>query len=324
MVDILTGLAGTVRPSFVQLNRLIGFFNGTDEPVIYDGAATRQMGITAPTAAPSLSQTTGGSLTVLGSYVFAYTYYNSQTGAESSPSPLATIVLTGANNKVNLTVTAGSSGTADTIRIYRTTANGNELFLEATETIAATTHASIIADAGLSSIGLEYDNSRITDFVPTLNSVEAQYPAVAQNRVFLKTDRNTIRHSKIGQSGPMFESFEASAVAYCKGKFGDRDDVIGQGVAGDTPIVVKERSIGRLDAVGVNPELSPFDQVRYQYVEISSTVGGVSHWAGCSVYDEYVFLGRDNVYATNGQSIRPIGDRVSCLSSCLAGFCRHR
>jgi hypothetical protein len=316
MTSVLSGLAGTVRPTFVQLNRLLGFFNGEDAPVIYDGAATRQMGITAPAAAPSLVAGTAGSL-ANGSYVFAYTYYNSATGAESSPSALATIVLGGANDSVDLTLLAGDSDTADTIRIYRTTANGNELFLDGTNNIADTTYTSIVEDAGLSSIGLEYDNSRITDFVPTLNSIQAQYPSVAQNRVFLKTDRNTIRHSKIGQSGPMFESFEASAVAYCKGKYGDRDDVIGSGVAGDVPIVLKERSVGRLDAIGVNPELSPFDQVRYNYIEISASVGAVSHWAGCQVYDEYVFLGRDNVYATNGQGIRKVGDRVAAfIQSC--------
>lgn len=168
MTDILTGLAGTVRPSFVQLNRLLLFVNGTDAPVIYDGSATRQMGITAPTNAPVLAAGTAGSL-ANGSYGVAYTYYNSQTGAESSPSPLATITLAGADDSIDWTVDAGDSDTADTIRFYRTTANGNELFLEDTETIAATSHSSTIEDAGLSSIGLEYDNSRITDFVPTLN-----------------------------------------------------------------------------------------------------------------------------------------------------------
>jgi hypothetical protein len=317
--SIKTNLSGTARPSFVQLKGLLLFTNGVDDPVIYDGSSTRQFGITRPASAPTgFAQTTGGSLNTLGSYLFAYTYYNSVTGAESSPSDLSAIqTLTGSNNKFTFTVAAGSSSTADTIRIWRTFGDGNQLFLEQEVAISTTSIISTIADSGLDSTQLELDNSRVTDFEPLVSPFTAQYPCVAQNRVFLKTDRNEIRHSKIGQAGPMFESFEASAVANTKGTFGDRDDVIGTGVAGDTPIIIKERSIGRLDAVGVNADLSPFDQVRYQYREISNTIGGVSHWAGTQVFGEWVFLGHDNVYATNGQSIRPIGDRIaSFVKSC--------
>jgi hypothetical protein len=315
--EFKTGLSAAARGAFVQLNTLLAYFNGSDAPVIYDGTNTRQMGITAPTNAATGSQGTSGSLTALATYSYAYTYYNSATGAESSPSPLYTVTLTGANDDVTLTVTAGSAATADTIRIYRTVANGNQLFLEGTAAIGATSFNSTAADSALTA-PIELDNSRVTAFVPSLNAIQAQFPVVVANRLFVKTDRNVVRFSKIGQSGPMFESFQVQAAAYCKGTHGDTDDVVGNGKAGDIPIVIKQRSFGRLEAVG-NPFQAATDPVLYVYTEMSDTVGGLSHWAGGEANGEYLWLGRDNVYATDGRSFRTVADRLSSLIQSL-GF----
>lgn len=316
---ILSSLVGTSRGSFVQLGKLLGYFSAGDAPVIYNGTTTRQFGITAPAAAPSgSSQTTGGSLTLLSSYVWAYTYYNSVTGAESSPSPVLQVTLTGGNNRVDFTVTAGSSSTADTIRIWRTVASGNELFLEQSVAISATAISSTIADSALSNVRLEEDNSRVTLFVPSTNPQQAQFPCVAQNRLFLKTDKEVVRYSKIGQSGSMFESFEVSAFSQCRSPKGEGDEIVGIGKAGEVPIILKESSIGRLDAVGVPAEFGS-DPVRYLYNEISPEIGAVSHHSQVSVSGELVFLGKDNVYATDGRSVRPVGDRISATVK-AAGF----
>jgi hypothetical protein len=315
--SILAGLSASARGSFVQLNTLLAYFNGSDAPVIYDGTNTRQMGITAPAAAPSGAQGTAGSLTATATYSYVYTYYNSATGAESSPSAIYTVTLTGANDDVTLTLLAGSATTADTIRVWRTVANGNQLFLEGTAAIGATSYNSTAADTALTT-PLELDNSRVTQFVPALNAIQAQFPALAANRLFLKTDRNVVRFSKIGQSGPMFESFQVQAAAYTKGKNGDTDDIVGLGSVNDTPIVIKQRSFGRLEAVG-NPNQGASDPVLYLYVEMSETVGGLSHWAGGEANGEYLWLGRDNVYATDGRNFRTVADRMSTVIQSL-GF----
>lgn len=310
--SLATGLSGTARGSFVQLGKLLGYFNGSDAPVIYDGSAVRQMGITAPTNAPVyVSQSTSGSLTQGAVYSFFYTYYNSVTKAESSPSPIMTApVLTGSNDEISFTVTAGDATTADTIRIWRTVGNGNEAWLEQTVTIATTTISSTTADAALASVLLEEDNSRVTLFVPGTNPTQALYPVVAQNRLFLKTDKEVVRYSKIGQSGAMLESFEVGALTPCVGSKGEGDEIIGLGKAGETPIILKEASVGRLESVGVPADFG-VDPVRYVYSEISNEVGAVSHQAQCNVFGELVWLGRDNVYATDGRTVRALGDRVS-------------
>jgi hypothetical protein len=318
VIDISTGLDGSTvanRPTFVQFDNLLFMYQGNTTPELYDGTSTRQIGITAPLAAPTLNaQAVGGFLTLLGSYIYAYTYYNSTTQAESSPSPLSSsITLTGANNQITLNITAGSSTTADTIRIYRTVANGNTLFLDGTTTIAATTYVSTVRDSGLGR-QIEFDNSRITDLTST-----AKYPTVVDNRVFVITDSNEGRFSKIGQSGPMPESFEAKSVFNTMGKFGEADKVVGMNRIGQTPIVLKEASIGRLDPVGVPDITNSVDNVSYIYREVSDTVGAVANWAATQVLGELIFLSKDNIYATTGTQVRPIADSLQATIRSL-GF----
>ena len=303
--SILSSLSGTTRPGLVQFRNLLFFYNGADTPKVYDGSGTRQIGITAPTNAPTLSPGTTGNLTQLGTYVYAYTYYNSATGAESSPSPLSAVTtLSGANDDFTLTISAGSATTADTTRIYRTVANGNILYLAKEVAISSTSTVDTASDASLG-VQLEEDNSRIDDWSST-----AKYPTVAQNRVFLRTDANEVRYSKIGQSGAMPESFEATAFVDTMGANGTNDAIVGLASANDIPIVLKQSSIGRLTPIGQpSPDLA-FDNVRYIYEELSNTTGAVSHWGAVQCLNELVFLSRDNIYATDGQRVRPVGDAI--------------
>lgn len=322
--SLVSSLSGTTRPSFIQFRDLLMFFNGADTPQVYDGTAFRQVGITPPSIAPTISsQTTGGSLTLLGTYLWFYTYYNSITGAESSPSAASpSTTLTGANCKVVLGLTAGSATTADKIRIYRTVANGAQAFLEDTVGVSVTSYNSITADAGLG-IAMEIDNTRITTF-----STTAKYPQVADNRVFLVTGTNEVRWSKIGQSGAMPESFQVSGRVDTMGSYGSNDPVVGLGKAYGSfgfssptqmPIVLKQSSMGRLERINAPDPTNPSDGVFYLYYEISDKVGAVSHFAGCAVNNEWVFLGRDNVYATDGYKVRSVADPIQATIKSL-GF----
>jgi hypothetical protein len=315
VTSLTTGLDGSARPSFVQHGDRLLFFNGVDAPILYDGSGTRQVGITAPVSAPTVALGAGGSLNTSSNYIWAYTYYNSVTGAESSPSPLSLTTATGANTKGTLTLVAGSATTADTIRVYRTFANGTALFLDGTAVIGAVSYVSSIADTALSTTQIELDNTRITSL-----STTAKFPIIARQRVFLKTSRNQIRYSKIGQSGPMPESFEALKFVTTVGKSGSNDDIVGISQAGDVPIVLKERSIGRLNEVGIQGQFST-DPVYFDYEELSTDVGAVSHWAATQVYGECVFLGKDNIYATRGEpgDLRPVANEFQATVKAL-GF----
>lgn len=315
VVNISTGLSGTTRPNFVQFGTLLFFFNGVDSPQIYDGSATRQVGITTPATAPVFSAENGtGALTPLASYIVAYTYYNSVTGAESSPSSLsAAYTLTGANDAIVWTISAGSATTADLIRFYRTVGNGNTLFLDGTAAISATSYTSTVADAGLGR-QIEFDNTRIT-----ILSSTAKFPTVADTRLFLKTDTNEIRFSKYGQEGPMPESFEAKSLVSTIGKGGHNDDIVGINRINQLPIVLKQNSIGRLDPFGIPDITSAVDNVGYNYKEISDIIGAVSHDAATQVFGELVFLAKDNVYATDGLRVRSIADSIQTTIQSL-GF----
>lgn len=301
VTPISSGLSGTVRPYFVQFKERLFFFNGVDSPILYDGAAPRQVGITAPTIAPSKNAAAaGGFLVPLASYVWAYTYFNSVTGAESTPSPLFTYVLGAGETQVTLNITAGSATTADTIKVYRTDGNGNTLFLDGTTSIVSTTYVSSKLDAGLGQ-QIEFDNTRITDLSST-----AQFPTVADNRIFVRTGDNEIRFSKLGQNGPMPESYELKAFVPTVGRFGVHDKIVGINRINQLPIVLKESSIGRLDPIGLPNSTISFDNVSYQYREITDAVGGICHGGAEQVYGELVFVAKDNVYATDGISVRPI------------------
>lgn len=313
---ISTSLSGTTRPVLTQFDELLFFYNGVDDPEVYDGSATRQVGITAPATAPNtFTQNTSGDLTQLGSYVYAYTYYNSITRAESSPSPFSTSqTLTGTNDAFMFNIAAGDSSTADTIRVWRTYANtAGPLFLDGTTSIASTTYTSTIADAGLGQ-QMELDNSRITDLTDN-----AKYATNIANRIFVKAGANEIRWSKIGQEGPMPESFEVKATTRTISKFGSADDVVGIASISQLPIILKDKSIGRLEQVGIPDNTLSFDNVLYEYKEISDAHGCVSHWATCQVENELIFMARDNIYATDGLKVRPIGDAIRATLKTL-GF----
>lgn len=291
----------TSRPAFVQFGNRMAMFNGSDDPIVYDGNTVRQLGITFPASAPTGVATTGGNLTA-GSYVWFYTYYNSVTKAESSPSDaFQAVVSTG--DKMTLTVLPGDSGTADTIRIWRTVSGGNEAFLDTTDLISAT---SIVSeqDDNLLDRPMEIDNSRLED----VTDGKGKYPVVTTTRVFVVTDRNEIRFSKLGFDGPMFESFEAKGFCSTIDRFGDANDIIGLGTVGELIIVIKRRSIGKLQPLTLSQVNSSVDTQTYQYVEISDSVGGVTHFAGGKVENEFIWLTPSMVYATDGNSVRPIAE----------------
>jgi hypothetical protein len=305
--SIKASLSGTARPSGVSVNDLFFLFNGTDAPVVYDGTNERQMGITAPTNAATVSMTTGGSLNQNANYLWTYTYYNSTTGAESSPAPLSASTATGTNTQADLTLTAGSATTADTIRIYRTNANGQVFFLDGTNAINDTSYSSTIADSALGD-ELELDNSRVTLF-----DSAPDYPQVCDNRMFVRTDVNEIRYSKVGQSGPMPESFQAHAFVPTLGVQGNSDRIVGIAKAGSTPIVLKERSIGALRKRGIQDLTLATDSVYFDYEELSADHGATSHWGATEVYGECIYLGKDNIYGTRGAvgDIRPLADPIA-------------
>lgn len=324
-------LNATQRPTFAQLNNSLFIFNGADAPFVYENNVeyTRAMGIAAPSAAPVLTSLSSGTQLNVGDYIYAYTYVFSSNGqivAESSPSELsATITTTAGNQQVVLDLAAFPQDLYNNanlthlevyIRLWRTVVNGSLLFLEDGEIPAISANPTIsyvsqVSDDGLLPEQMPVDNTRLIDYN---DYAQSRFPVVARNRLIVfHPTVNKGRFSKIGVNGPLPESFPVTHEFSVEGKFGTADGLVGCGQIKGIPIVLKERSIGRLEEVGLPDLGNSEDNVVYLYREISETVGAVSNFAQCQVFDELVFLGRDNIYATDGQNVRAIATQIQSL-----------
>lgn len=301
------------RPSLVTLNGLLLYFNGVND-FLYDGTtgsnpdAVRQIGITAPAAAPTLASNTNGSLVVGGSYIVAYTYYNTNTRAESSPSTFSAPVTIAAdpNDGITVTYTDGDVNTATHVNFYRTVAGGAVLFFDKSVALGSTSTTLTQADAGLGR-QLEEDHTR--------PGIYGLYPYAWQgeNRVFVtgrSTALNEVRISAVTATGPHPEAFPAKNFVNCESKLGLDDYNLGGGMAGDNIIVLKTKSIGRIEKIGADTSTLVEDPVIFGYREISRAVNAVSMFASCNVFTEFVWLGKDNIYATDGVNVRPIADKI--------------
>ena len=314
ITDVVTGLAAGNRLAFAQIEERLYCFNGdsVNAPFVYEGVGARTLGIEAPLAAPSTTPSTGGDLEE-GPYIFSYTYVIRDAAtlkiiAESSPAELASITLTSTQNRVVLGVVASTatvSGSLEiVIRIWRTVVSGSVPFLQSTHPNVTASINCDLADDALDVQQMELDNSLLDSFD---GYTKAQFPVIARNRLFVAHEnRNEVRFSKISQNGALLESFPALNYSTVEGIHGAADRIVGMGQINGVPIVLKERSLGRLEEVGLPDITQAEDLVTYLYREISQTIGGISHFGQVQVFEELLFIGKDNVYATDGQRIRPI------------------
>lgn len=303
---ISSGLRDAVKPSFTQFRTLAFIFTGYGN-LIYNGTTTRAPGIPKPNVAPTFISFTAGDLNTNGAYLFAYTYWNSTTGAESSPSDPSAQVITGldaAQAGVIINVQGGNATIADKIKIYRTSSAGPTFYLDQiidNGDVAVSVTCSV-SDTGLGE-EMELDNSQLTS--------PAKYGVSLDSRIFaagFENNPNRVQFSKIGQGGAMPESFQVADFVDCDLNDGDR--IVGLGVVNSTVIVLKERSVGRLvkistDGVGLERTGSQ----KYIYDKISSEVTGVSHHCMATIDNVLVWLGRNDIYATDGTQIFRLGKR---------------
>ncbi len=109
---------------FVVSNNTCYFGNGTDMKK-WDSNTLSNWGIATPTVAPTLTVNSGTGLTVYTSWCYCYTYYNSNTAHESSPSAISACSggpITFAS--IGVRVTASLDPQVTNIRIYRTPDGG--------------------------------------------------------------------------------------------------------------------------------------------------------------------------------------------------------
>ncbi len=187
--NVVTGLtAGTsILPQYAVMQDRLFRVDGTNTQYNFtSNSVYYTTGVTAPSAAPTVAETTGGSLTILGEYNCYYTYVR-KVGSyevESDPSPVSNITLTGSNNAINITIVSSSDASVTHVRLYRTLYGVPDGYAYYDKEIAKATYvatpiqAFTNADASVSTTQLETDN----DAPPTAIGM-----AVAGNRMFYLT-----------------------------------------------------------------------------------------------------------------------------------------
>ena len=105
----------------ITYNDLFISGNGVNDNFETNGITMWNLGITAPTIAPTGDTSVAGILN--GIYKYKYTYGNSSLGHESNPSP-EYVTDDMALKKVTLSIPVSSDPQVNTINIYRTTENG--------------------------------------------------------------------------------------------------------------------------------------------------------------------------------------------------------
>ncbi len=306
---IQTGLKDGVKPTFIQFEDFVYLFTG-NENLIVSSTGTRQIGLDFPTVVPTFNAFTSGSLNTKGSYLFVYTYFNSTTGAESSPSEASSAIVTTTDTALSgiiINVAAGNSALADKIRVYRTTAGGRIFFLDGETSISSTTYTSTVRDAGLGQ-QLETDNERLVD--PVFSAI------TNDSRIFVLTENSRVRYSKIGQSGSMPESFQALDFIDCTQN--KNDQASGLGKAGSTIIVIKQKSVGRLTQLTANLNgLELAGSQKYIYEEISNDITFTNPHCILSLDNLCVWLGEGEIFATDGLNIFRYGERIRNILNTL-------
>lgn len=105
-------------------NVLYGAREGGPGLLRITGAYFELGGIDAPTIKPTVADAGAGLLDVAGDYRVVYTYYNSQTGAESNASPVSDPLTLAALHAIAVSaLVASTEGQVDTIRLYLTEAD---------------------------------------------------------------------------------------------------------------------------------------------------------------------------------------------------------
>lgn len=140
---------------FVVSNNHVFFVNGTDSKK-YDGTTLTNWGIANTAAAPTAVVTAGTGLDATEGYAYVFTYGNSTTGHQSSPSPPSLNTGAFTDEKVVVGGARSTDAQVDKVHIYRTTDGGSGIFFEVTGSpianpAGAWTHDDTTDDVDLSS-----------------------------------------------------------------------------------------------------------------------------------------------------------------------------
>jgi hypothetical protein len=116
---VLASRSTTTQHYFPHDRDFVAQFDGVNIPKkSTDGTTWTQMGIDAPSVAPSASAVAGGSLIAGNTYEVSYSYVDSELGHEGNESARDTQAVAGADLTVRVAVTASADAQVDGIYVY--------------------------------------------------------------------------------------------------------------------------------------------------------------------------------------------------------------
>lgn len=249
-----------------------------------DGSSVGVSGVDAPTTAPTLADG-GAGMIPAANFVGVYTYYNSQTGLESNPSPVSAVLALGASRKITWSgITVSANPQVTSRRIYRSLPDqSGEYFLvaEIPDNVSTTyTTDDVLAE------DLDTAVSQVNGTPPA----NLEIGDVWKERLFA-SDGVDLFHSEDG----LVEAFDPDAVIPV---FQDDGHTIRAVHAhGDRLIIGKTNKIHYL--VGSDPE-------SFVLLTLSDRHGCVSHHSMQSAEGHLFWLGSDNVYRSDGNTVTGI------------------
>lgn len=246
-----------------------------------DGTYVGPAGIAAPTVAPTLADGGAGAIPAA-SFKGVYTFYNSNTDMESNPSPVSNTLALGANRQISWTGIGVSANVQVTSRrIYRSLPDqSGEYFLVAE--IPNNVDTTYPADNVLAQ-----DLDRAVSQVNGLPPSNLLFGTVWKERLFA-SDGVDMFHSEDG----LIEAFDPDAVIPVFPDDGHELRAIH--AYGDRLVIGKTNKIHYL--VGSDPDT-------FALLTLTDRHGCVSHHTMQSAEGYLFWLGSDNVYRSDGNSV---------------------
>jgi hypothetical protein len=232
-----TGLAASTAPSFAVAQDLCFFVNGTDRYKLR-GTTLENFGIEAPASAPTLTATSTGSYT--GTYECRVTFYNANTGHESSASATSATDTASAEDLAitNIPTSADTQVTGRKVYIRNTGTMAN-FFLAATIANNVDTSVTLVdSDASLVTTGPDTDSH-------DRPVAGVKYLTWHNNRMFAADD-SQLYYSNAEEP----EAFDAEAVEPINPEDGQK--ITGLAAIGNVLVIFKERSMWGLFGFGPN------------------------------------------------------------------------
>jgi hypothetical protein len=246
-----------------------------------DGTYYGASGISAPAAAPTLAAGAAGDIPAA-NFIGVYTFYNAATNVESNPSPASAIYTHAGSLKINWSgIGVSTNSQVGARRLYRVLPNqtGEYYFVAQIDNNVATTFTGdnvLVQDLG-----------EAVSFSNGLPPSGLHFGTVWKER-FFASDKVDVFYSELGQ----IENFDEESIISV---FPDDGHEIRSVYAyGDRLIIGKTNKVHYL--VGTDPD-------NFGLLTLSDRHGCASHHSMQSAEGQLFWLGLDNVYRSDGNSV---------------------